>query len=139
MKQYKMLYLALLGFLLALLSLSPFSLSFAKPKLATYSEPIHVIGRMTVTLSQAEQAEFNRLTNILLKETTQVDRPVLYTCNQDIISTGTYVWDEVWSSKAALDKHLASDHFKSWWSWVEPRLSGPLNVLYVDEAEMKKA
>jgi quinol monooxygenase YgiN len=139
MKQYKMLQLAMLGLLLALLSLNPFSLSFAKTKLPINSEPVHVIGRMSVTLSQAERVEFNRLTNILFEKTTQLDLPALYTCNEDVISPGTYVWDEVWSSKEALNKHLDSKHFKAWWSWVEPRLSGPLKVKYVDEAAMKKA
>jgi len=139
MKHYKMLRLAMLGLLLALLSLNPFSLSFAKTKVTIDSEPIHVIGRMSVTLNQTERVEFNHLTKILFEKTTQLDRPVLYTCSEDIISPGTYVWDEIWSSKAALNEHLASNHFKVWWTWVEPRLSGPLKVLYVDEAAMKKA
>jgi quinol monooxygenase YgiN len=135
MNQAKKLRLGLLGFVLALLTLSPISASFAKP--SPSPEAIHVIGRMTVTLSQAESAEFKRLTNILLEKTQQLDQPAIYTCNEDIVSPGTYVWDEIWSSKAALDKHLSSDHFKNWWSWVEPRLSGPLTVLYVSKSEMK--
>jgi quinol monooxygenase YgiN len=138
MKQSKILTFALLGLLLALLSLSPFGFVAAKPTLIEQPEPIHVIGRMSVTLDQAQRAEFNQLTHILFEETMLIDRPTLYTCNEDINEPGTFVWDEIWSSKTALDKHLASDHFKAWWSWVEPHLSGSLQVDYVNEAELKK-
>lgn len=134
----RMLKIVLFGMLAALLSLSPFSFASIRLDHATPSQPIHVIGRMSVTLDQAERAEFNQLTHILFEKTTQLDRPTLYTCNEDINAPGTFIWDEIWSSKAALDQHLASDHFKSWWSWVEPHLSGALQVLYVDQAELKK-
>jgi quinol monooxygenase YgiN len=138
MKRYKNLSLALFGLLLALFSLGPFSFASTQQSPVDPSGSIHVIGRMSVTLDQVERAEFNRLTHILFEKTTQLDRPTLYSCNEDINSSGTFVWDEIWSSKAELDKHLASDHFKSWWSWVEPHLSGALQVLYVDQAELKK-
>ena len=139
MKPPRILKIALFGLLAAfLLSLSPFSFASTGLDHATPSQPIHVIGRMSVTLDPAERAEFNHLTHILFEKTTQLDRPTLYTCNEDINAPGTFVWDEIWSSKAALDQHLTSDHFKSWWSWVEPHLSGALQVLYVDQAELKK-
>lgn len=138
MKPSKIFRVALFGLLLSLLSFSPFRFASAKPNIADLSNPIHVIGRMSVTLDPVERAEFNRLTHILFEKTTQLDKPTLYTCNEDINTPGTFVWDEVWSSKRALDQHLASTHFKSWWTWVEPHLSGALQDLYVDEAELKK-
>ena len=138
MKRSKILRMALLGLVFALLSLSPFSFASAKPNPTDPSEPIHVIGRMSVTLDKAEQAEFDHLTHILFEKTTKLDRPTLYTCNEDINAPGTFVWDEIWSSKAVLDRHLASDHFKTWWAWVEPHMSGALQVFYIDEADLQK-
>jgi quinol monooxygenase YgiN len=139
MKQSKILLLVLIGLLVALVGLNPFRSSFARtPSLADSSKPIHVIGRMSVTLDQAERVEFDHLTRMLFEQTKQFDQPTLYTCNEDINSSGTFVWDEIWSSKTAFDSHLSSSHFKSWWSWVEPRLSGDLQVLYVDQSELKQ-
>lgn len=127
--------------LLALCSLvvGLFSLAFAseQPLTAPTPAPIHVVGRMQVSFDPAERAQFETLTQTLFKQTLQLDKPTLYTCNEDVNASGTFVWDEVWSSKDALDKHLASDHFKTWWTWVKPHLSAPLQVLYVDQAEMK--
>lgn len=138
MKSSKILKIVLFGLLAVLLSLGPFSFASTGLDHSTPSQPIHVIGRMSVTLDPAERAEFNHLTRILFEKTTQLDQPTLYTCNEDINAPGTFIWDEIWSSKAALDQHLASDHFKSWWSWVEPHLSGDLKVFYVDQSELKQ-
>ena len=138
MKQSKILRFALFGLLLVLLSLGPFGFVSAKPTLTEYPEPIHVIGRMSVTLDQEQRDEFNQLTHVLFEETIKIDQPTLYTCNEDINEPGTFVWDEIWSSKTELDKHLSSDHFKTWWSWVEPHLSGSLQVDYVDQSQLKK-
>ena len=129
----------LIGFLVALVGLNPFSTSFARnPVLADFSKPIHVIGRMSVTLDQAERIEFDHLTRLLFEQTKQYDQPKLYTCNEDINASGTFVWDEIWSSKTALDSHLSSSHFKTWWSWVEPHLSGDLQVFYVNQSELNQ-
>lgn len=89
-------------------------------------------------LNQSERAEFNHLTHILFEKTSEFQQPILYTCNEDINAPGTFVWDEIWSSKAALEKHLASNYFKVWWSWVEPHLSGPVQVQYVNQSELKE-
>ena len=138
MKNLKFWHLAIFGLLIGLLTFSPFNASSAKPAVNTKPEPIHVIGRMSVNLNVQERAEYEQLTKLLFEKTNLIDHPILYTCNEDITSSGTFVWDEIWTSKAALDKHLASTHFKSWWSWVEPHLSGPLQVLYVDQSKLKK-
>jgi quinol monooxygenase YgiN len=124
---------ALFGLAVVLMSWA----SSAQPLNRPSSEPIHVIGRLQVTLDAEERKEYYALTQTLFKQTLQLDRPTLYTCNEDINSAGLFVWDEIWSSKDALDKHLASKHFKTWWAWVKPRLSGPLEVLYVDQSQFK--
>ena len=139
MKLSRILLPVLIGFLVALVGLNPFSTSFARnPGLADFSKPIHVIGRMSVALDQAERIEFDHLTRLLFEQTMQYDQPTLYTCNEDINASGTFVWDEIWSSKTALDSHLSSSHFKTWWSWVEPRLSGDLQVFYVNQSELNQ-
>jgi quinol monooxygenase YgiN len=139
MMKTRVLAFVLVGLLAALTGLNPFSPSFAvTPGIADSSQPIHVIGRMSVTLDQAERAEFDHLTHILFEQTIQNDQSILYTCNEDINSAGTFVWDEVWRSKSSFDAHLSSDHFKSWWSWVEPHLSGDPKVFYVDQSELKQ-
>jgi quinol monooxygenase YgiN len=121
-----------------LISLTSWTITSAAPSTPSTAQSIHVIGRMSVTLNAQERTEYNRLTQTLFKETLRLDHPPLYTCNEDINSPGTFVWDEIWESKDALDKHLASNHFKAWWSWVEPHLAGSLQVLYVDQAALKK-
>ena len=138
MKHSKILQLALCGLLLSLLSLNPFSSTSAKPIVNDQSGPIHVIGTMSVMLNPTDRVKFDHLTQILFNRTTEIDRPTVYTCNEDINAPGSFVWNEIWASKAELDKHLASDHFKSWWSWVEPHLSARLQVLYVNESEFKQ-
>jgi quinol monooxygenase YgiN len=139
MRRFRALRLVLLGLVVS----TVFTLSIcaraseAGNRSAAPGEAIHVVGRMAVSLSQQERVDFDQLTQILFKSTTELDRPTLYTCNEDINAPGTFVWDEVWSSKEALDKHLASEHFKSWWSWVEPHLSGKLLVQYVNQSSLK--
>ena len=135
MKQLRFLLLACCSLLIGLTSWTATS---AAPRIPSTVPSIHVIGRMSVKLNAQERAEYNQLTQLLFKETLRIDHPPLYTCNEDINSPGTFVWDEIWESKDALDKHLASNHFKAWWSWVEPHLSGSLQVLYVDQSELKK-
>lgn len=136
MKSLKVFSLVCVGVLVGLIGMT--RLARAEAPLPVAQQPIHVIGRMTVTLDQQERFEYEKLTKVLFQQTILKDKPKLYTCNEDIYSIGTFVWDEVWSSKEALDKHLASDHFKAWWSWVEPHLSGSLEVLYDLQSDLKK-
>lgn len=126
--------LVLCGLIIGLMSLT---FASAQTLTAPAPQPIHVVGRMEVSLDPMERAEYDSLTQTLFKQTLQLDRPTLYTCNEDVNAPGTFVWDEIWSSKNALDNHLASAHFKTWWTWVKPHLSDPLQVLYVDESQMK--
>ena len=133
-KDWHFVFACLITFIVAS---SPFALVKANPHLDSSGVPIHVIGRVTLTLDHDERLEYDKLTQVLFEKTTALDHPTLYTCNEDISSPGTFVWDEVWSSKHALDKHLASAHFKSWWAWVEPHVKGSLQVLYVDQSLMK--
>jgi len=139
MRRFRALRLVLLGlFISTVFTLSIYArASEAGNGSVASGEAIHVVGRMTVSLSQQERIDFEQLTQILFKSTTELDRPTLYTCNENINAPGTFVWDEVWSSKEALDKHLASDHFKSWWSWVEPHLLGKPLIQYVNQSTLK--
>jgi len=109
----RVLLLALCGLVVGIFSLA---FASAQPQTAPTPAPIHVVGRMQVSFDPAERAQFETLTQTLFKQTLQLDKPTLYTCNEDVNASGTFVWDEVWSSKDALDKHLASDHFKTWWT-----------------------
>jgi quinol monooxygenase YgiN len=124
---------ALCGLLVGLLSMP---IGSAQPLSSSAPAPIHVVGRIQLTLDAQERAEFDVLTQELFKQTLQLDQPTLYTCNEDINTPGVFVWDEIWSSKDALDKHLASPHFKVWWAWVKPHRSGPSQVQYVDQSQM---
>jgi uncharacterized protein YcfL len=77
MMKTRVLAFVLIGLLAALAGLNPFSPSFAvTPGIADSSQPIHVIGRMSVTLDQAERAEFDHLTHILFEQTIQNDRAI---------------------------------------------------------------
>lgn len=98
---------------------------------------IRVVGRMTVTLNEQENQIFLELTKKLFLQTQQHDKPTLYTCNRDIYNPSSYVWDEIWRSKADLDSHLQSQHFQDWWSWVEPHLAAPLQVSYCELDDMQ--
>ena len=100
-------------------------------------EPILVVGKMKVNLADGERDEFFRLTNILFENTETIDHPLTYSCSESIQSSGEFVWNEEWVSKASLDNHLASTHFQNWWKWVEPKLKEPLNVVYVELAKTK--
>ena len=112
-----------------------FAQETAKPGIQ--SNEIHVIGRMALSLTPQERGHFFHLTKILFASTRELDRPILYTCNEDVQVPGSFVWDEIWSSKSALDRHLASPHFKTWWSWVQPHLSGKLKVEFVQQSYLK--
>lgn len=112
-------------------------MSASSPPIQQPTEAIHVVGRMTVGLTAQERSHFKKITKILFQKTKEIDKPLLYTCNADINSPGTFVWDEIWASKQQLDAHLSSDHFKIWWGWVEPHLVGQLQVSYVLESDLK--
>ncbi len=95
-------------------------------------KPIHVVGRVTLIIPDEKKNEYETRTAKLFEETNSIDQPILYTCNEDINSKGTYVWDEVWKSYEALEIHLNSKHFTDWWNWSEQFLEGELVVKYVE-------
>jgi len=95
---------------------------------STQAEEVRVVGRLPLKLSPAERDEFQRRTLDLAKVTRDQDAVTSYSCNADIEQAGTYVFDEIWPSEQALKDHLATDHFKAWWDWVEPHLNGDLVI-----------
>ena len=94
------------------------------------SSPIHVVGRVTLEIPEEAQLEYQQRTKKLFDLTNKIDKPVLYTCNQDINNLHTYVWDEEWSSYDHLKKHLDSAHFNEWWNYTKQFLKGELDVKY---------
>jgi len=94
------------------------------------SSPIHVVGRVTLEIPEEAQVEYQQRTQKLFDLTNKIDKPVLYTCNQDINNLHTYVWDEEWSSYDHLKKHLDSAHFNEWWNYTKQFLKGELDVKY---------
>ena len=76
------------------------------------NEPILVVGKMKINLADGERDHFFRLTNILFENTETIDHPLTYSCSESIQSSGEFVWNEEWVSKASLDNHLASTHFQ---------------------------
>jgi quinol monooxygenase YgiN len=92
------------------------------------AEEVRVVGRLPLDLSIADRKEFERRTLALAQITREEDAVTSYSCNADIESPGTYVFDEIWPSEQALRDHLATEHFKAWWVWVEPHLSGELVI-----------
>lgn len=99
------------------------------------ADEVHVVGRLPMQLTASERSEFERRTLALAKVTRQQDAVTSYSCNADIEHPGTYVFDEVWPSEQALKDHLATDHFKTWWDWVEPHLSGDLVIKVAPTAD----
>ena len=95
-------------------------------------KPIHVVGRVTLIIPDEKKTEYEARTAKLFEKTNAIDQPILYTCNEDINSIGTYVWDEEWKSYEALEIHLNSKHFTDWWNWSEQFLEGELVVKYVE-------
>lgn len=100
----------------------------AQPGLAAAEEPIRVVGQLPLELSIDQQQEFVEKTLALAKITRAKDHVIHYSCNADIEHPGHYVFDEVWPSEEALNAHLQTEHFKEWWSWVEPHLDGKLAI-----------
>jgi len=100
----------------------------ARPIQGTEGPEVRVLGRISLKLNAEEQREFEELTVDLAGATRQKDRVTSYSCNRDIEHPGTYVFDEVWPSEQALTDHLATEHFKAWWQWVEPHLDGSLAI-----------
>ncbi|MAR07304.1 MAG: hypothetical protein CL862_09405 [Cyanobium sp. NAT70] len=96
---------------------------------------VRVVGRLPLKLDSAQHAEFITKTKELARLTRVNDEVVSYSCNSDIETPNTYVFEEVWPSEQALKSHLETDHFRSWWSWVEPHLSGELviNIAALDD------
>lgn len=99
---------------------------------------IRVIGRLPLSLSDEERAEFLRRTAELAELTRRHDGVVFYSCNADIEVVGTYVFDEVWPSFEVFQAHLQTTHFNGWWAWVEPRLSGSLQIDYAALSSLQR-
>jgi quinol monooxygenase YgiN len=101
------------------------------------NHPIHVVGRVTLIIPEDKKNEYNIRTAKLFEQTKAIDNPIIYTCNEDINSSGTYLWDEEWKSYEALEIHLNSKHFTDWWNWSEQFLEGDLQVKYVEVDKFK--
>jgi quinol monooxygenase YgiN len=95
------------------------------------------VGRVTLIIPEDKKNEYNIRTAKLFEQTKAIDNPILYTCNEDINSSGTYLWDEEWKSYEALEIHLNSKHFTDWWNWSEQFLEGDLQVKYVEVDKFK--
>jgi quinol monooxygenase YgiN len=119
-----------LRLLLAWVLLLVIGIANVHPVLAAAGEAVEVrvMGRLPMDLSNTERMDFERRTLALAKVTREEDAVTSYSCNADIESPGTYVFDEIWPSEQALRDHLATEHFKAWWAWVEPHLSGDLVI-----------
>ena len=102
------------------------------------TSPIHVVGRVTLEIPEDAQEEYKRRTQKLFDLTNKIDNPILYTCNQDINYSQTYVWDEEWSSYDHLKKHLDSPHFNEWWNYSKQFLKGKLDVKYAQISDFHK-
>jgi quinol monooxygenase YgiN len=124
---------ALVAALLALI----IGFGFVQPTMAAtnQAEEVRVVGRLPMQLTDSEQTEFEQKTLALAKVTRAKDAVTSYSCNADIEHPGTYVFDEIWPSEQALKDHLATDHFKAWWDWVEPHLSGDLVIKVAPTAD----
>ena len=96
------------------------------------SSPIHVVGRVSLVIPNEARQEYNQRTEKLFELTNKIDKPALYTCNQDINDSQTFVWDEEWSSYEHLQTHLNSDHFNEWWNYSKQFLKGKLQVQYAE-------
>ncbi len=116
--------------LLAGVLLLVIGIAAAQPALvaSAQTEEVRVVGRLPLQLSGADREEFERITLALAKVTRVKDAVTSYSCNADIEKPGTYVFDEIWPSEQALRDHLSTEHFKDWWAWVEPHLSGDLVI-----------
>jgi len=92
------------------------------------SDPIQVVGHLDLKLTAQEQEAFERATLDLAKVTRAKDSVTFYSCNRDIEHPGSYVFVEVWPTQAALEAHLQTEHFLSWWEGVKPHLAHELDV-----------
>lgn len=90
--------------------------------------PIQVVGRLDLKLTPQEQIAFEQATLDLASVTRAKDAVTVYSCNRDIEHPGSYVFVEAWPSQAALEAHLQTDHFLSWWEGVKPHLAHELDV-----------
>ena len=99
--------------------------------------PIHVIGRIRLDIPGDKYEEYKLKTAALFEKTAELDKPRLYTCNQDINDPNLFVWNEVWPSYDALEAHLASLHFNDWYSYVKRYQVGKLNVIYAPTSAFK--
>lgn len=102
------------------------------------SSPIHVVGRVSLVIPEKDQEEYHVRTQKLFELTNKLDHPLLYTCNQDINDSTTFVWDEEWNSYQHLQDHLNSDHFNEWWNYSKQFLKGELNVQYAKISDLHK-
>ena len=116
-----------LAMMIALLLAQP-ATSLAAQAVDSTGEPIRVVGRLPMQLNPAEREDFERRTLALAKTTRAKDPVTSYSCNADIEHPGTYVFEEIWPTEQALQDHLQTSHFKDWWAWVEPHLSGDLVI-----------
>lgn len=91
-------------------------------------EDVRVLGRLPLQMSDSERIEFIKKTEVLANITRQKDDVVTYSFSEDMENPGIYLFDEIWPSENALNQHLATTHFKAWWAWVEPHLSGDLVI-----------
>ena len=108
--------------------------AFSEEQLSVSNPSIVVVGDMNLNLTKREQNVFKAKTLSLIAATRRDDHPIAYSCLLDIENPSHIAFVETWTSRAALDDHLERDAFKSWFSWVKPRIDGSLTINIAPES-----
>ncbi len=111
--------------------------AFADDLSTSLADQIVVIGEMNLKLSAHELRVFKRKTDRLIVATRRDDKPIAYSCLLDIQNPRHVSFVETWSSRSALEHHLDRKAFKQWYSWVKPRIDGPLSINIASKSSFK--
>ena len=89
-------------------------------------EKIVLIARLKVKADSVEAAKNAALA--IVEDSRREDGCINYDFHQAIDDETVFIWHETWTSKAAIDAHGASAHFKSFSAEIKNSVDEPLQI-----------
>ena len=83
-----------------------------------------------IEVEPAEREAIHAALRILIPATRAEAGCEEYGCYEDSLQPGRYVFVERWRDKAALDRHMATQHMAAWMKVAGPRLMSARGLLY---------
>lgn len=96
---------------------------------------IRIVARTVVQTYQ--KGEYLRLAKLLITESRKEAGCISYELYEDLHNPNVLTFMEEWSDQAAVDRHMATDHFRTLMSGIRPLCIGEPEIVMYHPADYK--